>query len=169
LFVAFMAHNAPSFFPTPALDHAAAGLSAGVVAVLCMHPLDLLKVKFQVATTSPRGGAGRQIIDSLRAIKTNDGWAGLYRGVGPNIAGNAASWGLYFLFYNMLKKRAADSGDPNSPLSAGQYLLFSAEASAVTAILTNPIWVVKVRMFTTKANSAVAYTSLWGTSFDDNI
>jgi solute carrier family 25 folate transporter 32 len=161
LFVAFMAHNAPSFFPTPALDHAAAGLSAGVVAVLCMHPLDLLKVKFQVATTSPRGGAGRQIIDSLRAIKTNDGWAGLYRGVGPNIAGNAASWGLYFLFYNMLKKRAADSGDPNSPLSAGQYLLFSAEASAVTAVLTNPIWVVKVRMFTTTANSAVAYTSLW--------
>ncbi|KAH8976521.1 hypothetical protein EDB86DRAFT_1860718, partial [Lactarius hatsudake] len=31
---------------------------------------------------------------------------------------------------------------PDWPLSASQYLLFSAEASAVMAILTNPIWVV---------------------------
>lgn len=31
--------------------------------------------------------------------------------------------------YNMLKKRALDGGDPNSPLSTSEYLLFSAEAS----------------------------------------
>lgn len=156
-----MAQNSPSYFPSHALDHAAAGLSAGVVAVLCMHPLDLLKVKFQVSRTKPTGGAGRQIIESLRAIQKSEGWTGLYRGVGPNMAGNAASWGLYFLFYNMLKKRALDGGDPNSPLSTSEYLLFSAEASAVTAILTNPIWVVKVRMFTTTPDSPTAYRNLW--------
>lgn len=32
---------------------------------------------------------------------------------------------------------------------------------AVTAIMTNPIWVVKVRMFTTKPGSSTAYRSLW--------
>lgn len=68
-----------------------------MVAVLCMHPLDLLKVKFQVATASPQGGVGKAIWNSLRDIKTHDGWKGLYRGVGPNIAGNASSWGFYFL------------------------------------------------------------------------
>lgn len=78
-------------------DHAAAGLSAGVVAVLCMHPLDLLKVKLQVATEKPEGGVGKQIYHSLKNIKDSQGWRGLYRGVGPNIAGNASSWGLYFL------------------------------------------------------------------------
>ena len=78
-------------------DHAFAGLGAGVVAVLCMHPLDLLKIKFQVATDRPRGGLGKQIWYSLKDIKTEQGWRGLYRGVGPNIAGNASSWGLYFL------------------------------------------------------------------------
>jgi solute carrier family 25 (mitochondrial folate transporter), member 32 len=62
-----------------------------------MHPLDLLKVKFQVATTNPIGGVGKQIWLSLKDIRSNDGWKGLYRGVGPNIAGNASSWGLYFL------------------------------------------------------------------------
>ncbi|KAH9843779.1 mitochondrial carrier domain-containing protein [Rhodofomes roseus] len=155
-----MSQQPPSFFPTTAIDHAFAGLGAGVVAVLCMHPLDLLKIKFQVATDRPRGGLGKQIWLSLKDIQTQQGWRGLYRGVGPNIAGNASSWGLYFLFYNMLKNRAT-GGDPNYKLSSGSYLLYSAEASAVTAIMTNPIWVVKVRMFTTRADSPQSYRGLW--------
>ncbi|KAG2038504.1 mitochondrial carrier domain-containing protein [Suillus americanus] len=154
-----MSLHQPSFFPTTALDHAAAGLGAGVVAVLCMHPLDLLKVKLQVATKNPQGGIGKAIWNSLREIHASEGWKGLYRGVGPNIAGNASSWGLYFLFYNMLKKRAFGD-DPNYRMSPGAYLLCSAQASAVTAIMTNPIWVVKVRMFTTRADSPTSYRSL---------
>ncbi|KAI0329966.1 mitochondrial carrier [Cubamyces sp. BRFM 1775] len=150
----------PSFFPTAAIDHAFAGLGAGVVAVLCMHPLDLLKVKFQVATDKPKGGIGKAIWSSLTEIQARDGWKGLYRGVGANIAGNASSWGLYFLFYHMLKQRAS-GGDPSYKLSPGAYLLCSAEASAVTAIMTNPIWVVKVRMFTTQPKDPKAYRSLW--------
>lgn len=64
-----------------------------------MHPLDLLKVQLQVATTKPQGGVGSQIYTSLRDIYRSRGVQGLYRGVGPNIAGNASSWGLYFLLY----------------------------------------------------------------------
>ena len=65
-----------------------------------MHPLDLLKVKFQVSTSGQlKGGIGRQIWNGLKEIQTNEGWRGLYRGVGANIAGNASSWGLYFLLY----------------------------------------------------------------------
>ncbi|TDL29149.1 mitochondrial carrier [Rickenella mellea] len=126
-----------------------------------MHPLDLLKVKFQVATTKPKGGIGRQIWLSLKDIQASEGWRGLYRGVGANIAGNASSWGLYFLFYNMLKKNASPNGDPNVKLPSSTTLLYSAEASAVTALLTNPIWVVKVRMFTTRHDSPTAYRGLW--------
>lgn len=65
--------------------------------MLCMHPLDLIKIKFQVATEKPQGGVGRAIWSSLKDIQARDGWKGLYRGVGANIAGNASSWGLYFL------------------------------------------------------------------------
>lgn len=146
-----------SFFPSPSLDHAFAGLGAGVVAVLCMHPLDLLKVRYQISTTPPKGSIGKQIWLSLSEIYSKGGVRGLYRGVGPNIAGNASSWGLYFLFYNMLKRRKS-SGEK---LSAGQYLLYSAEASAATAIITNPIWVIKVRMFTTHPSHPTAYRNLW--------
>ncbi|KAH8102804.1 mitochondrial FAD carrier protein [Phellopilus nigrolimitatus] len=152
---------APSFFPTAALDHAAAGIGAGTVAVLCMHPLDLLKVQFQTSTTTPQAGVGRAIYGALRGIYVSQGWTGLYRGVSANIAGNASSWGLYFLFYNMLKKRMSPTGDPSYKFSSGTTLLYAAEASAATAILTNPIWVVKVRMFTTRADAPEAYRGLW--------
>ncbi|GJJ16269.1 hypothetical protein Clacol_010565 [Clathrus columnatus] len=165
-----MAHNqevkdAPSFFPTSALDHAVAGTGAGVVAVLCMHPLDLLKIKFQVSTSKPQGGIGRQIYTSLKDIYQSRGVQGLYRGVGPNIAGNASSWGLYFLFaqytvsYHMLKRHVLGGNtDQSRPLGI---LLCSAEASAATALLTNPIWVVKVRMFTTNSDTPGSYKGLW--------
>jgi len=154
-------YSHPSFFPTHAIDHAFAGIGAGTVAVLCMNPLDLLKVKFQVSTRGPEGGIGRGIWRALRDIHASEGWRGLYRGLSPNVAGNASSWGLYFLFYNQLKRRATVRA-PDKPLSASQYLLYSAEASAVTAILTNPIWVVKVRTFTAPSNSPAAHRGLFG-------
>jgi solute carrier family 25 (mitochondrial folate transporter), member 32 len=78
-------------------DHAFAGIGAGTAAVLFMNPLDLLKVKFQVATRGPEGGIGRGIWRALSDIHASEGWRGLYRGLGPNVAGNASSWGLYFL------------------------------------------------------------------------
>lgn len=82
----------------------------------------------------------------------------------------------------MLKKQAA-GGDITKPLSAAQYLMCSAEASAgcfsvlrlsmlnflisypkgaVTAIITNPLWLVRVRMFATTKESPGAYKGLWG-------
>ncbi|KAJ7067889.1 mitochondrial carrier domain-containing protein [Mycena amicta] len=155
-----MAQQPPSFFSSAAFDHAAAGIGAGTVAVLCMNPLDLLKVKLQVATTKPAGGIGKQIWYSLRDIQKQDGWKGLYRGVGANIAGNASSWGLYFFFYNVLKKRASEQNS-SVPLSSSTILLCAAQASAVTAIMTNPIWVVKVRMFTTRPDAPNAYRGVF--------
>jgi len=55
--------------------------------------------QFQVSTRGPEGGIGRGIWLALRDIHASEGWRGLYRGLSPNIAGNASSWGLYFLLY----------------------------------------------------------------------
>ena len=111
-----------SFFPSPALDHAFAGIMSGVISTVFLNPLDLLKTRFQVSTTgfsrdpstrspfyqymyrSPLrlaligGTPGLNIADALRDIVRHDGWRGLYRGIGPNVVGNASSWGLYYLW-----------------------------------------------------------------------
>ena len=122
-----------------------AGLTAGSGAVLTMHPLDLLKIKFQVSTTPPTGWIGRSITQALMDIYKVSGVQGLYRGLGTNIAGNASSWGLYFLMfapfapqyftysctdsYTYLKDRK--SKESHEQLSPREFLICSAQASEV--------------------------------------
>ena len=169
------AETAVSYFSTPAVDHAVAGVVAGTVSTLCMNPLDLLKTRFQVNQSafsavpterSPSyqaiarrrwlywGMGGRQIVDiadGIYGIYKNYGWGGLYRGVVPNVVGNASSWGLYFLWYTMFKEAMAPQKEGAEPtrLSPGGHLLAATESGVITAIMTNPLWVVKTRMFTT--------------------
>jgi len=186
-----------------------------------MNPLDLLKVKFQVSTRRPEGGIGRGIWLALRDIRASEGWRGLYRGLSPNIAGNASSWGLYFLLYVLLffwchalrshssvvfaeipslllghvarlhQVITSSSGPPSSKRPTSRFLppnisstlpkqvrilLASFDSilltflprlllhlGVVTAILTNPIWVVKVRTFAAPPNSPAAHRGLWST------
>ncbi|KAF8268590.1 mitochondrial carrier domain-containing protein [Lactarius quietus] len=64
-------------------DHASTGIDAGTSEVLCMNPLDLLKVKFQVSTRGPEGGIGRGIGCALYDIHAGAGWRALYRELGP--------------------------------------------------------------------------------------
>ncbi len=84
------------------------------------------------------------MIAALNDIVKADGWKGLYRGLSPNVAGNSASWGLYFLWYTMIKERMSahdTSPDPATggprKLSAGQHLLAASESGAITALMTN--------------------------------
>ncbi|GAA5927790.1 uncharacterized protein JCM15063_005995 [Sporobolomyces koalae] len=152
-----MAPDPPSFLPTHALDQALSGFTAGIVSTVCMQPLDLLKVQLQVSTRTKTRSTLGQISDGLRAIvEHGGGYRGLYRGIGPNLVGNASSWGLYFLWYTDFKKRLAN-GDDKVKLNAAQHLAASASSGIVTAIITNPLWVVKTRMYTTSASSPRAY------------
>lgn len=164
---------------------------AGAVATICMNPLDLIKVQFQVDTSSGKarrkareaassnsterssfrritrrylgGDVAIDMYNALRTIVTRDGWSGLYRGLMPNVVGNSASWGLYFLFYTMIKdymssQQKYDNSGKSTKLSPGQHLLAASESGAITALITNPIWVVKTRMFTTSKSGQPIYT-----------
>lgn len=49
---------------------------------------------------------------------------------------------------------------PGSQLASSDYFLASGAAGVLTAILTNPIWVIKTRMLTSSASSKGAYTGI---------
>ncbi|CAO3617015.1 unnamed protein product [Mucor hiemalis] len=132
-----------------------------MVSTAFLHPLDLIKIQFQV--DSARYSEKRPVIGgtirSFKSIIKDEGVRrGLYRGVSPNMAGATFSWGFYFGWYSLIKKYMKK--DDEGKLSAVQHLTASAEAGALTAIMANPLWVVKTRMCTTTHNSPGAYTGL---------
>lgn len=74
------------------------------------------------------------------------------------MAGATFSWGFYFGWYSLIKKYMKK--DDQGKLSAVQHLTASAEAGALTALMANPLWVVKTRMCTTTHNTPDAYNGL---------
>ncbi|XP_031567778.1 mitochondrial folate transporter/carrier-like [Actinia tenebrosa] len=125
-------------------EHLIAGVCGGVSATMCLHPLDLMKVRLQVNDGLGRGPKYKGFLDATRSIIRNDGWRGLYQGAAPNVLGNGSAWGLYFFGYNIIKAWMHD--DSEKPLGAEKHLLAGAVTGLVTLTLTNPIWVVKTRM-----------------------
>ncbi|KAH8849225.1 Mitochondrial folate transporter/carrier [Schistosoma japonicum] len=125
-----------------------AGVAGGVASVLILHPLDLAKVRLQV-----NEGTGvvayrpktTGTIRTLYEIVRSRGLRGLYLGLTPNAIGAGSSWGLYFCFYESLKK-FAQHGDETKYLSSSQYLTFAALSGIVTLSIVNPIWVIKTRL-----------------------
>ncbi|KAI8816697.1 mitochondrial carrier domain-containing protein [Fimicolochytrium jonesii] len=144
-----------TFTGSAATDQALAGFTAGAVSTVLLHPLDLVKTRFQLNTSRTRLSS----VEAIKKIWREEGkLRGLYRGVSPNFAGATVSWGMYFWWYSLIKDWMRDS--PTHTLGPTQHLLASAEAGALTAICSNPFWVIKTRMCATRASDPGAYRSL---------
>jgi len=87
------------------LDEAVAGIGAGLISTLTLHPLETVKIRLQVhdgkLLTLKHNGTFKTISD---IIKT-EGYKGLYQGLSPNLIGNTISWGVYFSIYSMRKEQ----------------------------------------------------------------
>eukprot|EP00842_Homolaphlyctis_polyrhiza_P003329 jgi/Hompol1/3998/HPOL_000694-RA len=156
--VSAAAEHRRSFFSSTAIDQAVAGFTAGAVSTAVLHPLDLVKTRFQV---DERYRARLSMTRALIEISQKEGLRSLYRGISANMAGATLSWGLYFWWYSKIKDwmRGSDSASGNRPskLSPSQHLLASAQAGILTSMFTNPFWLIKTRMCTQKASDPGAY------------
>ncbi|CAD5110839.1 DgyrCDS200 [Dimorphilus gyrociliatus] len=128
-------------------EHLAAGVSGGVLSTLVLHPLDLIKIRFQVdeGWSTLQRPQYRGILHAITSIARQEGLSGLYKGVTPNVWGAGSSWGLYFLFYNSFKSHLMEKNQVQT-LSAPSHMLIASEAGSLTLLLTNPIWVAKTRL-----------------------
>jgi len=121
-----------------------AGAVAGLTTTVLLYPLDLIKVRFQAfegrtglgATSSTYKTSAGAALSAVRS----DGALSLYQGLGPSVLANTASWALYFVLYEELKRRLGAAEDSLRQGAAG------AAAGACAVVLTNPVWVLKTRM-----------------------
>ena len=127
-----------------------AGISAGTIASILLHPIDLVKTRLQI-----QDGVLHKEFSGLRNafVKTwtLEGIAGFYKGVIPSCWGNGLSWGLYMFFYERAKRRrlaAAPTTPTGTPtkLLPSEHMLSAWEGGTITCLITNPIWLIKTRL-----------------------
>ncbi|XP_021718080.1 folate transporter 1, chloroplastic-like isoform X2 [Chenopodium quinoa] len=126
-------------------ENATAGAVAGFATVAIMHPLDVVRTRFQVndgrISNLP---SYKNTPNAIFTIARSEGSRGLYAGFTPAVIGSSISWGLFFFFYSRAKKRY--SRDEEDKLSPGHHLAAAAEAGALVSFFTNPVWVIKTRL-----------------------
>ncbi|OWM66409.1 folate transporter 1, chloroplastic isoform X2 [Punica granatum] len=126
-------------------ENATAGALAGFATVAIMHPLDVVRTRFQAndgrVSNLP---TYKNTAQALFTIARSEGLRGLYAGFYPSVLGSSISWGLYFFFYGRAKERYSRMREEK--LTPGLHLLSAAEAGALVSFCTNPVWLIKTRM-----------------------
>ncbi|EGR53092.1 uncharacterized protein TRIREDRAFT_74421 [Trichoderma reesei QM6a] len=157
---------------SPALVESIAGLSAGTIATLVVHPLDIVKTRMQSeffpscppgVSTSSASAASQNLstVAMLRSLSNNPKpFSSLYRGLVPNLSGNALSWASFFFFKTRFEDLLTLARGTSRP-TPSDFFVASALAGAATSVLSNPIWVVKTRMLASDKGAKGAYPSMW--------
>ncbi|ESZ97528.1 solute carrier family 25 member 42 [Sclerotinia borealis F-4128] len=81
----------------------AAGAISGAVAQTCTYPFDVLRRRFQINTMSGMGYQYKSIFDAVRSIVAQEGVAGMYKGIVPNLLKVAPSMASSWLSYEMTR------------------------------------------------------------------
>ncbi|KAI1812673.1 mitochondrial folate carrier protein [Poronia punctata] len=151
---------------SPALVETIGGLAGGSVATLTVHPLDIVKTRMQIHRSNAATSQNLTTMSVIRGLtRTPDPLASLYRGLTPNLLGNASSWASFFFFKSriesaILRLKGRRAGD-RAALSPRDYFVASGLAGMCTQVLTNPVWVLKTRMLSSDRGAVGAYPSMW--------
>lgn len=89
------------------------------------------------------GRFGTRIFLGLRYVYRTSGVRGLWRGIGPHLAGTIPARAIYFGVYHEAKKHYVRAYGHDSPL---MHLGAAVSAGLCTQTLVSPLWVIKTRM-----------------------
>ncbi|CAG8846397.1 3330_t:CDS:2, partial [Racocetra persica] len=106
------------------------------------HPFDLVKVRLQTAPEGTYSG----MIDVIKKTIAKDGITGLYRGMGPPLAGITPIFAISFWSYN-LGKNLVYSFTPNREsreLSSLEYTIAGGISAGPTTLVMAPVERIKV-------------------------
>ncbi|XP_062325385.1 mitochondrial 2-oxodicarboxylate carrier isoform X1 [Osmerus eperlanus] len=119
-----------------------AGGSAGLVEICLMHPLDVVKTRFQIQRGTSEPHSYKNLGDCFRTVFRNEGVYGFYKGILPPILAETPKRAVKFFTFEQYKKLLTFT-----PLSPGVALSVAGLGSGLTeAVVVNPFEVVKVSL-----------------------
>ncbi|XP_038612494.1 mitochondrial 2-oxodicarboxylate carrier isoform X3 [Tachyglossus aculeatus] len=91
-------------FAQEAAQQIAAGGSAGLVEICLMHPLDVVKTRFQIQRGSADPNRYKSVGDGFRTIFRTEGLFGFYKGILPPILAETPKRAVKFFTFEQYKK-----------------------------------------------------------------
>ncbi|EGG04398.1 uncharacterized protein MELLADRAFT_49125 [Melampsora larici-populina 98AG31] len=133
--------------PPDSLIHASSGALGGICAMAITYPLIVISTRAQVEAKQ----AGESSLEAAIHLVRREGIASFYDGLGSSLIGIAITNGIYYAFFEETRSillRSTQTGSKlplRSSLTTLQSMFAGAVAGSMTAVLTNPIWVVNTR------------------------
>ena len=84
----------------PTLQHLAAGGTAGMTAVICTYPIDILKTRVYIS----QKGTTNSVLKSMHSGVNSMGFRSLYKGLGVNLISVIPNMALSFTSYEYIRK-----------------------------------------------------------------
>ena len=150
---------------SPASVNSFSGAVAGMASGIVTCPLDVIKTKLQAQgsfsnpglkhKSPPTSAVYHGMVGTARTIIRQDGFKGMYRGLGPMLLGYLPTWAVYMAVYDSSREWFYDhhygvsEGDKWLPRIYASVL-----AGACSTFVTNPIWVIKTRLMSQVSRSA---------------
>ena len=124
------------------------GAIAGGIGATAVYPIDLVKTRMQ----NQRIAIGQTTrlydnsLDCFRKVFRNEGFFGLYKGLGPQLVGVAPEKAIKLTVNDLLRKLF--STDDKGAIYLPMEILAGGGAGASQVIFTNPLEIVKIRLQT---------------------
>lgn len=125
-----------------------AGGAAGGCQVAVTNPLEIVKIRLQMAGEMARVEGGQAVQRGAWHVVKQLGLLGLYKGAGACLWRDIPFSMIYFTSYAHLKKDMFSEGKQGKQLSFGELLLAAGIAGMPAAYMTTPADVVKTRLQT---------------------
>ncbi|RKP03328.1 hypothetical protein CXG81DRAFT_4512, partial [Caulochytrium protostelioides] len=138
----------------------AAGCAAGGSQVIFTNPLEIVKIRLQVAGEAAKLAIGA--VPRVRAIHIVQelGLLGLYKGVTACLLRDVPFSAIYFPVYSHLKKDVFHEGQRDKKLAPWELLTAGAVAGMPAAYLVTPADVIKTRLQVAARSGETTYTGI---------
>jgi len=148
----------------PLIMKIAAGLTTGALAICVASPTDLVKVRMQSEGRLPPGTLKKypSAMSAYSIIAKEEGIAGLWKGLGPNVARNAIINAAELASYDQVKQTLLSVGMKDGVQT---HLLSALGAGFIAVCVGSPVDVVKSRVMADKTGQFTGVFNCFAKTF----
>ncbi|CAO3656129.1 unnamed protein product [Mucor hiemalis] len=121
------------------------GSIAGAVGATAVYPIDLVKTRMQNQRSKVVGELlYKNSLDCFKKVLKNEGFTGLYRGLGPQLVGVAPEKAIKLTVNDYVRSKFL--GKQGGDIKFWQEMIAGGAAGASQVVFTNPLEIVKIRL-----------------------